>query len=504
MRSPAAVLAPLLIAFVLAGCGEPERAGPAALAPVQSLVYGEVTLDPQGDSEEAVRALAARFPGGDDLSGQIEKGLTQTLREDGLDYEEDVKPWLGDEAVFFLSDASQDKAEGAAVIETEDGDAALEAFGKAGKGQAKKRSYKGTDVFVDSETAYAVVDDYAVIGTEDGVRAAIDTGEEGAESIEDSERAMKALDRLDDPLGAVYVDGRKLVGAVGGPAAELAAPFLDIFDEPYVVGVSVESDAVVVDSTVPKALSLFLVPFAFGSGTEALETLPGDAWFAAGQPEIGATIEQLLDLVQQSGAFGADAERQFKAATGLDLRRDVLSWMGDLTVFSRGTSVAGLEAGAAIQTSDPAASRRTLKATRRLLSKQVSGGEKVGRLSLPGGGDGFTVTGPELQEPVHVAVRGGQVVIAYGDAAAEDLLEPSSKLGDQADFSSARDRLGDGFEAGTYLDVAPVLELAENEGAASDPDYEKAKPYLEPLARVVAGTKEEGDVVVSRTRIEVR
>ncbi|CAN5548638.1 hypothetical protein BH20ACT19_BH20ACT19_12480 [soil metagenome] len=49
-----------------------------------------------------------------------------------------------------------------------------------------------------------------------------------------------------------------------------------------------------------------------------------------------------------------------------------------------------------------------------------------------------------------------------------------------------------------------MLELAESAGAASDPEYEQAKPYLEPFARLVAGTKEDGDAVLSRTRIELR
>lgn len=502
MRSPAAA-ACLLAVVALGGCGSDGAPGPAALVPKESIVYGQVTLDPEGDQEEAVAALAARFPGGDDLSEQIEKGLTKTLRDDGLDYEKDVKPWLGGEAVFFLSDASEDKAEGAAVIETDDGDAALEAFEKAGKGKAKKRSYEGVDIFVDSETAYAVVDTSAVIGSEKGVRAAIDTSEEGADTIEDSDRAMEALDSLDDPLAAVYVDGRRLIGVLGGAEAKLAAPFLKAFSEPYVVGFDVESDALVVDSTIPKALSAFILPL-FGSGTEALDALPGDAWFAAGQPELGKTLEELLDLVRDSGAFGAEVEEQFEAATKLDLRQDVLSWMGDLTVFSRGTSEAELEVGVAIQTSDPAASRRALDAVRRLIARQASGSEKVSPLALSGGGDGFTLTTPGLNEPVHAALRDRQVVIAYGDSAAADLFEPSDTLGDNSDFSAASDRLGDGFAVGNYLDFGPVLELAESEGASEDPDYEEAKPYLVPLARLIAGTKEDGDVVVSRTRIEVR
>jgi hypothetical protein len=128
----------------------------------------------------------------------------------------------------------------------------------------------------------------------------------------------------------------------------------------------------------------------------------------------------------------------------------------------------------------------------------------VSALSLPRGGDGFTVTSAELPQPLHVAQRGDRVAIALGDESAEALLEPTDTLGDDPDFSAASERLGEGFEASNYLDFAPILELAENEGAASDADYQKAKPYLEPCARLVAGTKKDGDVVLSRSRIEFR
>jgi hypothetical protein len=103
-----------------------------------------------------------------------------------------------------------------------------------------------------------------------------------------------------------------------------------------------------------------------------------------------------------------------------------------------------------------------------------------------------------------VVQRGERVTIALGDESAEALLEPADTLGDDPDFSDAAERLGDEFEVGNYFDIAPILELADNEGAAEDPEYQEVKPYLEPFARVVAGTKKDGDVVLSRSRVEFR
>ncbi len=500
----AAIVVPALCTLALSACGDSGTGGSApGLVPEDSAVYGTITLDPTGDQESAVRDIAERFPGGDELDEQIEKGLTETFREDGLDYLQDVKPWVGDEAAFFISRVREGDADGAVILEATDEDAAQEAFEKSGDGKAKERSYEGTDYLLEDETAYGVVDGHAVIGTEAGLKAALDTAESG-DSIEGVERVEEALDRLpDDTLASVYFDGRKLLSSLG-PQGALFAPFVSIFNEPYVLGLSVESDAVVVDSTLPAALVGLVGPLFFGSGTDAVRDLPADSFFAAGQPEVGESLQALVRLF--AGAVGGQQqlEDQVRQATGLDLNDDILGWMGDLGVFASGTSLEELGAGAVIETKDPDASRRAIEVLGRLARKEADPDATFGPLTLPGGGDGFTVESSELPSPLHVVQRGERVAIALGDESAEALLEPADTLGDDPDFSDAAERLGDEFEVGNYFDIAPILELADNEGAAEDPEYQEVKPYLEPFARVVAGTKKDGDVVLSRSRVEFR
>jgi hypothetical protein len=503
MRTLALALTALSI-LVLSACGDSGSGGAASgLVPEGAAVYGTVTLDPQGEQESAVRDIAGRFPDGDQLDEQIEKGLTETFREDGLNYAEDVKPWLGDEAAFFVSRVRENDADAAVIVETTDEDATREAFQKSGAGKAKERSHKGTDYLLEDETAYGVVDGRAVLGTEAGFKAAVDTGDSGA-SIEDAERVEEALDRLpDEALASVYFDGRKLLSSLG-PEGALFAPFVSAFNEPYVVGVSAESDAVVVDSTVPAALAGLAAPLFLGTGTGAVKDLPADSFFAAGQPEVGKSIGQLVRLFASAAGGQQQVEAQVRQATGLDLNDDILAWMGDLGAFASGTSLEELRAGAVIETKDPGASRRALEVLGRLARREVDPGTTVSALSLPGGGDGFTLESPEVPQPVHVAQRGERVAIALGDESAEALLEPTDTLGEDPGFTDASGRLGEGFEASNYLVFVPILELAENEGAAQDEGYQEAKPYLEPLARLVAGTRKDGDVALSRTRVEFR
>lgn len=503
MRNLAAGLT-ISLALSVSACGESGPGdAPSGLVPEDAAVYGTVILDPSGDQEQAVRDIAARFPGGEEIDAQIEKGLSETFREDGLSYEEDVEPWLGDEAAFFVSRVREDAADAAVIVETTDEDAAREAFEKGSGGEAKERSYEGTDYLLEDETAYGVVDGHAVVGTEPGLKAAVDTAGSG-DSIEGSERVEEALDRLpDDTLASAYFDGRKLLSAIG-PEGAVLAPFLNVFDEPYVLGLSAESDAVVLDTTLPAAFSSFAAPLVFGSATDAVLDLPADSFYAAGQPELGESISSLVRLF--AGAAGGEEkiDEQVRAATGLDLDEDILGWMGDLGAFASGTSLAQLGAGAVIETKDPDASRRAIEVLGRLARREADPGTTFGPLTLPGGGDGFSVQSAELPQPLHVVQRGERVAVALGDDSAEALLEPGDTLGEDSTFGDAADRLGEGYEVANYLDVAPILELADSEGASDDPGYREAKPYLEPFARLVAGTRKDGDVVLTRTRVELR
>jgi hypothetical protein len=45
------------------------------------------------------------------------------------------------------------------------------------------------------------------------------------------------------------------------------------------------------------------------------------------------------------------------------------------------------------------------------------------------------------------------------------------------------------------------VALANNLGAASDPDFQRAKPYIEPFGALVGGSKRSGDRLESRLRI---
>ena len=492
------------------GCGNEgsSSSGAASVAPAGSLVYGEATLRPEGDQKAAVEALVNKFPGegsaGDRIQGLMETLFTEA--DTSLAYREDVEPWLGDEAAFFVSNLRPggEDADAALLVATEDEDASMTAVQKAASDE-RKAEHSGHDVYLydDGEEAAAAVDGWLALGTPGAVEAAIDTAE-GDDPIEDEDRFKETLeDAPEDRLGFVYVDMPGLYERLQRmPDAFGLGTLRQIFEEPLLVTASADENGVRFEGVIPKSLVAGFPIVSEGSG--AAGDLPGDSWLAFAQPDLGQTIEGYLDVAAQSLGGRDLLEEQFRSSTGLDFQEDVISWMGDWSLFVRGTAVNELNGAVVIETSDEEASGRFIDGIARLLRRSSGLGTTVGPLDLPGGGEGVTLRSREVPQPIHLFQRDGKVVAAFGDAAAEDALDPAETLSESAEFTQAEAALGGDYAVGFFVAFQPILALAEAEGAASDEDYQKAKPYLEPLGAIVGGASEDGDQIRSAFALTVR
>jgi Protein of unknown function (DUF3352) len=492
-----------------AGCGNDgaSSSGAASLAPAGSLVYGEATLRPEGDQRAAIDRLVAKFPGegsaGDRIGQLMEKAFAES--DSGLSYEQDVEPWLGDEAAFFVSsfDAGGEDPDAAVLVATEDEDATVEAVEK--DGDVRKTDHRGHDLYVssDDEGAAAVVDGWLVLGNPGGVRTAIDTVE-GGETIEDDESFKETLeDAPEDRLGFMYVNTPGFFRQLQGmPGAAGLGQFRQIFEEPVLVTANADEAGVRFEAAVPASLTRAFPIVAEGSG--AAGELPADSWLAFAQPDLGQTIEGYLDLA--GGAVGGREliQQQLEMATGLDLEEDVISWMGDWGVFVRGASVAELDGALFIETKDEAASARFIDAIARLARENAEPGMRILPLQLDGGGDGVTVRSPDLPQPAHLFQRDGKVVAAYGDAAARDAIEPAETLAGSPAYMQAEEALGGDYAISFFVAVEPILALAESEGAGADEDFQQVKPYLEPLGALVGGARRDGDNLRSAFGLTVK
>jgi Protein of unknown function (DUF3352) len=496
------------IAFA-AGCGSDgasSTSDAAELVPSGALVYAEATLEPEGDQKAAIDALISKFPGEGSAGDRIRRLMEKAFAEGdtNLDYEKDIEPWLGDQAAFYLTSFSPDgeDPDGAFLVATEDEDATVDAIEK--DGDVRKSEYRGLDLYEsDDETTSAVRDGWLLLGSPAGVKKAIDVAE-GGDPITEDEAYERALDdAADDRLGFLYFNSpaffQELRQSPGG--ATLPDQFRRFFEEPVVATAHAGENAIRLESTVPASLLTGFPIVAEGSDLAA--ELPSDAWLAMAQPDLGKTIDSYIELVAGTVGGRDVIAEQLEAATGLDLEEDVVSWMGDWAVFVRGTTVAELNGALMIETSDEAASGRVIDAIARLVREDADSGVAVRPLELSGG-EGVTISGPELDQPLHFFQRDGKVVLAYGDAAARDALDPAETLGDSASFAKAKEALGGDYAVSFYLAMEPILRLVESTPAASDQDWQTVKPYLEPLGALVGGARKDGDDLRSAFGVTVK
>ena len=257
--------------------------------------------------------------------------------------------------------------------------------------------------------------------------------------------------------------------------------------------VNATEQGVRIESKLPKSFSS-AIPF-LGQGGKLAGKLPADSWLAFSVPDLGDTIQGVLSVFASSGGGSAALAQQLEAATGLDLEKDVLSWMGDASLFVRGTSVPQLNGALVVETSDEAASKRFIDTIAGLVGKS-------GHVSRRAGG--YTLETSGLPQPIHLFQSQGKVVLAYGDAAARDALDPAQRLGDTQGYKDAQAALGGGYDLAFYLAVPPILDLVDSTGAHDDETWQKIKPYLEPLGALAAGGKKDGDDVRSAFGITVK
>jgi hypothetical protein len=132
---------------------------PAEALPAGTLAYVSVDLDPSGGQKiEALRTLN-KFPAfedeiGIDTDDDIRKAIFDQVDSglgcDGLDYEDDIEPWLGDRAAVAAVDTGGEQPDPVFVIQVKDG-------GDAEDGFAEIADCAGEDVGVSIQGEWALL-----------------------------------------------------------------------------------------------------------------------------------------------------------------------------------------------------------------------------------------------------------------------------------------------------------------------------------------------------------
>jgi len=510
-RSLVVALLCALIAAIAAGCGSSSSGSggdndPAALVPANAPVYAEATLRPNGKVGADLDAALQKILRTQDPGAKIEKALSDSGKADGVTYKDDIEPWLGERAGIAVTSIRGDNADFVAVINSKDDGKAQDALSKT-KGEIVKRSYNGVDYRFDRKenTAAGVFSHNVVVGTEPGFKAAVDASKGQALAESNGLRGVRSK-VAEERVGLLYLDVNGLLRAVSqsaGSQPEVGAVLQSLSAAvPKTVGAALQAqpDAIKIDGVslgTPESAS------SGASGADMVASLPDSSWLAFGFGKSGQAFEGILDGVAKAGGItgvGVNALlSQFRQQTGLDLRKDVLSWMGDAGIFVAGKGLPDLGGALVIKTSDPAKSKKVISVLRRLAASKS--GAKVSDLHAQGVDDGFTLVSGN-QPRVDVALAGDKFVVAVGGGdALKQAISPSQALGSSPAFTDAAGKLGDGLKPSFYLDFQQVVALVDG-FVGNEADFQKAKPYLDTFGAIVAGAKDEGDGV-TRARFVV-
>ena len=493
---------------------QPSEDAAISLIPADAYVYGNLFIQPSGDQKRALDDLLGSFPrieSTDQAINRLTGFLDEELEENGLSYDEDVDPWLGDQVSFFLNGTEIDPPDGAGLLETTDPAAAADTLDKIREiedsPEPEQRSYEGVDYEIedsgeDVPIAIGFVDDFLVIGTENGFKSVVDSSQGSTEGLADSDEYESAFEGLEDQnILSVFLDQTRLFdllgesGQLGGPETAVFNAFPGLRSAGiagFVLsarsdGLAFQSSSSVPDEGVPPLAGIY-------GGTDLIRELPGDSWVALGIPNLGETVSALIETISEMpGAETASeqATAAFKQETGLDLEEDVLSWMGDAALFVQGTNFQEMGGGVIVESSDPDATKSALTALRaRIEREQVPTSDEE-----RGGLEGFSIQAG-LPAPIF-ALAGDRLVVTYGENATDGAIDPDETLGDDATYQAAEGALGDGYSPAFFVDLNGVFEVVEFAQAFSgqtDDTYEQeVKPWVDPLSYVIAGSRTDGD-----------
>ena len=511
-RTRLLALPSLLFALVLAGCGAAGGAAdadPATAVPAGASIYLEGVVRPEGDQREDVLDAARKVLRTDAPEAKIHELLDKALAESDTKttYKDDIAPWLGEKAGVWVAGVNRKEPGYVVVIaakDTEKAQAAIDKGVKSDGGKVTERSYSGVDYQVDDEgVAAGIVGDFFTVGTEAEFKRTVKA--QDGDSLAEAKRYESAIDGLEDErIGTFYVDLKPFIEQAlksDPQAAGQLEQFRSIFPidklEPLSGALLADEDRIAFDTLTRgkgvDALKTF-GPLTGTGSTPLLGELPGDAWVALGAADVGPSVKSIFTKV--AGAFGgAAATQQLQSQYGIDLERDVFSWIGDMAVFARNTTKADIDGALVIEATNPGNMQSAFGKLVGLLQSQ--GGQKVTPIKVKGAELAFRTGSTDLGKPAVIARSDDRVVVAVGESAAAEALAPAQKLADGELFKEAKDILDDDLEPAFLLSMPDLVAAIESMGEA-DADFAKAKPYLDAFSLIVSGGTFKDDEVRSR------
>ena len=380
MRLLASTAAILVCAILAAGCNGDESTGGAlesslAYVPPNTPFAVAIDTDVEGEQYQSLDDILGRFPSGDALGRMLQDQIEQGA--DGVSYEEDVRPLLGNPFVVgatdpasFIDDSEDDDF--VAAIQVADTDAL---DGLIEKTEAREDGeVAGATVYEDDGTVFAVEDDMVVFG---GTRELVEDALERADGDDhlDVDTFERSLERLpEEALARIYVDLQSLLEQEPGAEAARQVPWISALRTLGMTG-SAADDAVEVEfslRTDGEDLSEEDLPLAAGDEAAQVVRIPGEVGFGLRDPsQVIAFFESTFQTIDPAG-FGEyqTGKRAISQRFDIDVDEDLFGQLtGDLSVS---VAVNGTF-GARAEVEDPDAFEETVERVAQALPQLGAG-----------------------------------------------------------------------------------------------------------------------------------
>jgi hypothetical protein len=487
----ASVAAP---AAILAGCGgssggDSVDVGPAAAVPPNTPVYLDATVRPTGSTEQNARQALGKILNTDDPGAKIvhliNKNVSHVKPGETFTYQQDIAPWLGQKVGLF-ADSLGEGSKPTILLESTNDAAAMASERKDSRDLGPGGSYKGHEYDKESNgLVFGTAGGFAIYGPLAGFQKAVDAM--NGDSLGDDGDFKDAIGDLpDDRLGTLYTVPKTFIDALGNQVdaqskAAIEKSAGDSLNEPVAGALTATANSFELEAT---------------GGSEGVDTpessliadVPAQSWLALGIGDLGDSLKRSLEQLKDQIPNYDTVRQQIEQTTGTSLDQ-LTAALGDAVVYVQGTKQSTLTGALVVQSKDTALTGRLLNQLQGLLRL----GGQIKPLQLSGGGTGFQMSDPSIPKPIEIAQQGDKIVIGYGPGSAEDSLTPAQTLSDSPTFTGAHDQISS-LGTDLFVDLQSIFSLAESSGAKSDPDYRRAKPYLNALGYVVTGSGSSGEV----------
>ncbi len=543
-----------VVTGALAGCGSSSTPGssadPATVIPASAPLFAGAVVRPSSSLKSAAQADGAALTHQADPYLRL-LGALQTPGSPALSFQRDIAPWLGPDAGIYLSSLSSASslptlleqgllgsssssttsfpfsasgAQGAIVLDTSDASKARSFLStQASHAGAHAASYRGAAYQLTAGgVAFGLVNRLAVIGSESGIHAVIDTAQGGAALARSSGYSKLLAKAPADALAHLYSNP---AGQSGGASGEGMAGILHLLTGASQANVSLVpgsgSLALDADTLSRSGASGGGLLSANPENAKALSELPGESWLAVGLGDVGANLTEDIQGLRTLSSLGSapgvsspegtsTSSLSIKSLLGgliaplsalgsndAQARRDYASWMGSAGIFASGSSLLELKAGVTIASKDPALSKAAVS---KLATQLRKSGGSLRAVSIPGteAAVGVALTGlPVVLDIADGRAADGQskFVIGLGEASVQAALNPPNTMAGAAPRGAAASALGEGAQPSLTLDFPTLLSLLEGIGLTSDPTISKFVPYLHALTTLAGGSRELGGEV---------